>query len=217
MLRRDAARASYLGILALTLAPHEAEGLLRHAIGRMVDAFLLDRKGNADLFGRAHALGTLVERRFSCRWTKVDKYDELENDCAIFALHNRIGLSPGGRNWGRCTICDADDFQCNHVPGRVYDGRLCQRHIHRWDGDEISFTPRPRDPRCFRVWALVEPDAAPADRRCRHCTACPGRSGASADDLSPASWPTDPEALVTATVQVSRNAAKTSRGLLFMS
>lgn len=216
LLRLRAARSSYLGLIALSLAPEHAEGLLREAIELMVDAFLLDRRRNADLFGRAHAIGALVEHHFGCRWAGTTDGEAIGNQCGIFALHSRIGLSPGGRNWGRCGICGADDFQCDHVPGRVYDGQMCRRQIYLWDGDEISFTPRPRDPRCFRVWALLPRAAAPKDGRCRHCCGCVGRAGAAADDLDPSRWPEDADALIGATVATSEEAVAMSRMLMVL-
>jgi hypothetical protein len=194
--------------MALDQEPRRAERLLRQAIELMVDAFLLDRRGNADCFARAHEIGALVEERFSCHFQLDEKAQALENPCGILALHSRIGLSPGGRNWGRCSICGAGDFQCDHVPGKTYDGEHCHREIYRWDGDEISLTPRPRDPRCFRTWSPI-PIAAVGQRAldCHHCRGCPGRGGATNEDLDPSSWPDGPDALIDATVAVSRTAA----------
>ena len=212
-LRRRAARLAYEGQLALRYEPRQAEILLRRSVEDMVDAFLLDRRGNADLFQRAHAFGALIERRFGCRWKVTEDGTSLENSCGVLALHARLGLSPGGRTWGKCSICDADDFQCDHVPGEAYEGKLCFRTIVRWDAEEVSLTPRPRDPRCFRVWVLTPVRGASSKPpRCRHCARCAGRAGPTADDLDPLNWPNDPERLIADTVDVF-HAASASPGV----
>ena len=206
-LAREARRRAHEGILMLKTEPRTAEEVLRLAIELMVDAFLLDRRGNAKLFAGAHRLGARLQERFSCRWTPTEDGKHFENPCGVLALHSRIGLSPGGRTWGRCSICGAGDFQCDHVVGQTYDGERCYREIYRWDGDEISFTPRPRDPRCFRVWVLV-PKSEVGSRNpvCTHCRHCIGRDEPARDDLDPTIWPPDREDLIALTVRGSRAA-----------
>lgn len=206
-LARAARRQAYEGQLQLKTAPHAAESVLRHALEMLVDAFLLNRRANAPLFADAHRLGALLQERFGCRWRTTENGKNLENPCGVLALHARVGLSPGGRTWGHCSICGADDFQCDHIPGCFYEGVHCFREIYRWDGEEISFTPRPRDPRSFRVWVLVPkaevPQATPV---CEHCRYCVGKAGASASDMDPGLWSADPEELIAATISHSRAA-----------
>jgi hypothetical protein len=208
LLRRLAARQAYAGQLSLTQGLEQAEQQLREAIELMVDAFLLDRRRNVDLYSRAHNLGALLAERIGCSWQVNDDLAAFENTCGILALHSRIGLSPGGRTWGRCSICAAKDFECDHVPGETYEGRACFRTIYEWDAEEMSLTTRPRDPRCFRTWSPIPRSHVPVVAlSCNHCTACAGRAGPSDDDLEPGSWNDDPDVLVATTVAVSRVAA----------
>jgi hypothetical protein len=208
LLRREASKIAYEGWLNVGPDPRKGEGLLRRSIELMVDAFLLDRRGNADLFVRAHQVGAAVEEQFSCYWTRNEERQLFENTCGILALHSRIGLSPGVRSWGRCSICDAGDFMCSHVPGRTYSGTRCRRLIYRWDPEELSWTARPRDPRCFRVWAPARlADVDTKQLACHHCRACYGRGGGRTDDINQSVWSAqDPDTLIEATAGVSRSA-----------
>ena len=192
-LARSGRRAAYEGRLLLDRAPKAAERWLREAIELMVDAFLLSRAANRELFATAHEIGALVEDSFGCSW-EPDGADHI-NRCGVLALHSRVALSPGGIAYSRCSICGADDFGCDHVSGESYDGQRCVRVIHRWDADEVSLTPRPRDPRCFRVWPVVSlretrRRGVPrgARPRCRHCASCYGRGGARDQDVTPPAW-----------------------------
>jgi hypothetical protein len=177
----------------------DAESQARAALEVLVDAFLVDRRGNRDCFLRAHALGRRISLRFGCRWRYDPDSDAYSNSCGVLALHSRFGLSPGGPTVGACSICGARDFECDHVPGRRYDGRYCQRIIMEWDVREVSLVPIPRDPRCFRVHfpisrAEVEkfkggplrPGECPV---CDHCLVCDGIRGPSEEDLDPSTWP----------------------------
>jgi hypothetical protein len=173
----------------------------------LVDAYLLDRRTNVRIFGEAHRVGALLQQEFSCDWTLTEDEKYYENPCGVLALHSRVGLSPGGRSWGTCSICDADDFECDHVPGQMYGGDLCYRNIYRFDAEEVSFTTRPRDRRCFRVWVLV-PRHEVGQRRpmCVHCQRCAGAAGPTPEDQDPGTWPSDVDALIEETVRRSRSA-----------
>src|SRR5438045_3011262 len=46
----------------------EAERLLREAVERLADAFLIDRRGRSDCFAAAHVLGRQIRERFGCRF-----------------------------------------------------------------------------------------------------------------------------------------------------
>jgi hypothetical protein len=204
-LAREARRRAYEGRFRLETAPRDAEPVLRVALELMVDAFLLDRRGNAKLFVEAHRMGAMLQERFSCRWTPTQNGEHFENPCGVLALHSRIGLSPGGRTWGRCSICGAGDFQCDHVVGQIYDGVRCYREIYRWDGEEMSFTPRPRDPRCFRVWALIPKSEVGTQKpNCVHCRHCIGNAEPAPDDLDPTTWSSEADELIAETVRASR-------------
>jgi hypothetical protein len=83
----------------------------------------------------------------------------------------------------------------------------CYREIYRWDGEEISITPRPRDPRCFRVGVLVPKSEVRLRKAvCSHCRGCAGSAGPTSDDLDPTIWPPAPDALIDETVRASRAA-----------
>jgi hypothetical protein len=181
----------------------EAEERAREALELMVEAFLLDRSENRDCFAAAHSLGREVNLRFGCPWSFDTDRDTYENACGVLALHNRFGLSPGGPTVGCCSICRAGDFECDHVPGRRYDGERAHRVITQFDLREISLVTVPRDPRCYRVHfpksrqeveRLRGRPLGPGDQPvCEHCRDCPGGEGPSAEDLDPDSWDPLPE------------------------
>jgi hypothetical protein len=182
----------------------DAEIALRGSIEHFVEAFLHNRVGNADLFALAHRVGALVEKAYGCYWTHADEKGEWINACPVLALHSRIGASWGGVTRGRCSICNADDFQCDHVPGVRYGGVLCFREVYRVDLEEVSLTPHPEDPSTYRVHypktdaeveALRGRPLRPGERPvCMHCQDCPGRQGPQPEDLNPALWPELPSA-----------------------
>jgi hypothetical protein len=173
-----------------------AEGLLREALERLVDAFLVDRRGHAESFTAAHALGRQIVERFGCPFSFEPDGQIWRLRCGVLALHSRIGLSPGGPTIGQCSICAAGDFECDHLNGQVYDGKRCYRLITRFDLKEVSLTPRPYDPRCYRLDDIrsareVErahngPLAPGESLVCEHCLECSGSPRE--DDLDPASW-----------------------------
>jgi len=176
----------------------DAEAKARAALELLVDAFLIDRRANRDCFARAHVLGMRISRTFGCRDSFDPDQDHYVNACGVLALHNRFGLSPGGPTVGCCSICGAGDFECDHVPGRTYNGAICHRVVTEFDVREISLVRVPRDPRCFRIMrprTRTEVEATPDDQLapgelpvCRHCEGCSGRFGARDDDLDPSRW-----------------------------
>lgn len=177
---------------------HEAESAFRAAIECLVDAFLLNRRGNASAFTAAHQLGAFVSERFGCPLQSSDG-EWWYTDCGISALHSRLGNSIAGTSRGRCSFCSAEDFDCEHVPGRVYDGEKCVRIVYEMNIDEVSLVPFPEDPRCYRVDVLhslseIEDsvgEALPAGvtPTCVHCEQCPGASsGPNVDDIDQTLW-----------------------------
>lgn len=177
---------------------HKAESAFRAAIECLVDAFLLNRRGNANAFTAAHQLGAFISKRFGCPLQSSDgKW--WHADCGISALHSRLGNSIAGTSRGRCSICSAEDFGCEHVPGHLYDGESCIRIVYEMSIDEVSLVPFPEDPRCYRVdvlRSLSEIEAsvgealpAGATPTCVHCEQCPGASsGPTADDIDQTLW-----------------------------
>jgi hypothetical protein len=136
---------------AAAAEPRLAESLQRSALERLVDAFLVDRRGHAESFSAAHLLGREILQRFGCPFTFDAEREVWILRCGVLALHSRLATSPGGSTIGECSICGAADFECDHVNGEVYDGKRCHRIITRFDLREISVTPRPHDPRCYRA------------------------------------------------------------------
>jgi hypothetical protein len=183
---------------AAAAAPRLAESLQRSALERLVDAFLIDRRGHAECFSAAHVLGRDIVQRFGCPLTFDAERQAWILRCGVLALHSRLGLSPGGPTIGECSICGAGDFECDHVNGELYDGERCYRLITRFDLKEISLTPRPHDPRCYRLDTVVStreverrhggPLAAGESPVCEHCATCPGAEGPADDDLNPGAW-----------------------------
>ena len=175
-----------------------AESAFREAIECFVDAFLLNRRGNASAFTAAHQLGAFVSERFGCPLQSSDgKW--WHADCGISALHSRLGNSIAGTSRGRCSICSAEDFGCEHVPGHLYDGESCIRIVYEMSIDEVSLVPFPEDPRCYRVdvlHSLSEIEASVGEAlptgatpTCVHCEQCPGaNSGPCADDIDQTLW-----------------------------
>lgn len=176
----------------------EAEPAFRAAIECLVDAFLLNRRGNASAFTAAHQLGAFVSERFGCPMQSSDGEWWYAN-CGISALHSRLGNSIAGTSRGRCSICSAEDFGCEHVPGHLYDGESCIRIVYEMSIDEVSLVPFPEDPRCYRVnilHSLSEIEASVGEAlpvgatpNCVHCEQCSGASsGPNADDIDQALW-----------------------------
>lgn len=180
--RRLAIRAEYEAHMSLRFSPGSARELQKEAIEALVDAFLLDRLGNADCFARAHAMGNDMRQRFGCPFQEESGL--WFNPCGIMALHSRMGQSVGGIVHTSCSICGAGAFQCDHVAGGIYDGSRCSHPVTRWDVEEVSVTPWPRDPRCYRLtrrFTLAEveknighPLPPGAVLTCNHCRDCSG-------------------------------------------
>lgn len=200
VLARQARRLRMRAQLAERLGDVDAHPIYRAAIERFVDAFLVDRRDQADCFTEAHRLGRYVEERFGCPMQLSDDGDHWTVECGVPALHSRFGSSYGGATLGRCSLCGADDFQCDHVPGRFYGGRHCYREVYEVALDEVSIVQFPEDPRTYRLQvatpmsAVLEARGRPLLRGevpiCTHCAECPGADRGPADeDLDQSLWP----------------------------
>jgi len=51
----------------------------------------------------------------------------------------------------RCTICNQQYGECDHISGRIYMGRICRRRILKHEVIETSIVPHPQDKRCRMV------------------------------------------------------------------
>ena len=197
---RRARRLRYEAMLTARTDGRAAEALYRQALERFVDAFLVDRAGHAWCFVEAHAIGRALAADHGCRM-KVDDAGHWAAQCGVLALHSRLGLSFGGPTLGRCSLCNADDFECDHVPGRVYGGQPCRRVVHTASPHEVSLVSFPDDPRCYRVWRSVSPQEVRSARgrplrtrevpMCTHCVDCQAvENGPTLEDVDQSRWPT---------------------------
>lgn len=200
VLARRARRVRYEAGMAERSGDSRAEHLYREAIERFVDAFLVDRAGHAACFTDAHVIGRYVAERYGCPMTDAgDGY--WTTGCGVLALHRRLGASWAGTTVGRCSVCGAGDLECDHVPGRWYDGVHCHRIVHEVDLREISLVPFPDDPRTYRVEVARTPREIRAARGrplrrgevplCTHCTeGCDGADrGPHEEDVDQSLWP----------------------------
>jgi hypothetical protein len=174
-----------------------SETHLRQALDYLVDAFLEDRAGNADLFAICHKVGATIEEEFGCRFDKDDK-GRYFLPCPISGLHSRIGVSAALVTRGHCSICGAGDFECAHVRGQLYDYVRCERIIDDTRMEHMALTSDPDFTYTFRNhWYYTETEIAEqlgeaftpeADLVSSHCASCYGREGPRPDDLDTTMW-----------------------------
>lgn len=191
-----------LALVAAKAPDPEAERIYREAIERLVDAFLLARRSQKDCFSEAHRIGRYLQGKYGCPMVPNPDRTAWRVECGVLALHSRIGLSFGGPSVGHCSICEAGDLSCEHVPGRTYAGELCVRIVDEVDLQEISLTPHPDDPRCYRVASehtteqlsrLENTRLHEGSPFCTHCAMCDGaEAGPTANDLDPGRWSDGP-------------------------
>jgi hypothetical protein len=200
VLAQHARRLRYEAVMTERAGDRRAERLYRNAIESFVDAFLVDRAGHAGCFTDAHAVGRHLADRYGCPMTAAgDGYWTV--GCGVLALHRRFGASWAGPTVGHCSVCGAGDLECDHVPGRWYDGMHCHRIVARADLLEVSIVPFPDDPRTYRMEVAVTPRELRAARGrplpsgevplCTHCTqSCDGADlGPSREDVDQSLWP----------------------------
>lgn len=183
VLRAEGLRQGAEAGLHLVHGEVDAEQTARAALRTVVDAFLADRQANADLFAYAHRLGKALSSNLGCPWTVEGQKYTL--DCPVMALHRPMAHSMAFVETTECSICDAEAFACMHVPGEIYDGKLCQlRGTGFGLGGHIAWTANPDF-----LYTWHQEDAVPASEliadgkiqkagdvvHCRHCEECPGR------------------------------------------
>lgn len=96
---------------------------------------------------RLDAAGALQRRHFSTNCGFTFKDGRYFQECAVALAHNRVGMSVGMIiRESRCSICDLDPDDCEHIAGRSYDGEDCIRVITRADIEEVSLVGRPNFP-----------------------------------------------------------------------
>ncbi len=192
-LRRRGLRAALAAEIALRKGDERGAELARGAIADLVEAFLHDRTGNADLFARAHRVGALLSATAKCFWTPGPEKYTLR--CPIYALHQPWATSIAMTVTTRCSICGAGELECDHLPGQTYDGEECQSvaesigplgHVALTANPDFTYTwYRDQEVATAEILADGTIARAGAPATCSHCQECPGLNGPSAGDLDP--------------------------------
>lgn len=79
---------------------------------------------------------------------RISRLDEMEK----LLFPPQLFLSVGGvAKSSECSICNADYRNCNHVAGRIYNGKFCSRIITKMDLNEVSVVKDPVDRRCRAI------------------------------------------------------------------
>lgn len=125
----------------------EAEGIARSGLALLRSA--MNWLEGTSHFDDAHVAldreGRFTRETFGC----VLEQDEQGYwvTCPVALAHVRIGMSIGAIvRAARCSICQQDPQDCDHITGEEYGGQLCVREIVRLDLLEVSFVTRPSDP-----------------------------------------------------------------------
>jgi hypothetical protein len=192
-LRRRGLRTAVAAEIALHAGDEQGAELARRAIADLVEAFLHDRTGNANLFARAHRVGALLSATARCCWTPGPEKYTLR--CPIYALHQTWATSVAMTVTTRCSICGAGELQCDHRLGETYDGEECRRVAESIGPlGHVAFTANPdftytwyRDQEVPTADIVADGTIAAAGdpATCSHCQECPGLYGPSAGDLDP--------------------------------
>lgn len=191
-LRRRGLREALRAEFELRRGARRGAARARNAIRDLVDAFLHDRHGNAQLFTRAHQIGRLLSETQGCPWTAGPQQYVLE--CPIYALHRGAAHSLAMTQTCICSICGKGDFECNHVPGRVYNGERCYSVVESISHvDHVALTASPdflytwHQPQQVSTESLVERGIIHSvgdPAYCGHCQGCSGYP--TQDELDPA-------------------------------
>lgn len=200
-LRHEGLRLAREGDIAASSGDREnARQLYRRAIADLVEAFLEDREGNGNLFVVAHRVGEALENIGGCVWEIDEARRMASNTCPIEALHSRIGASIAMVTRSVCSICDAGDLQCDHIPGETYGGNQCFRKVTEvLDLDHLALTQNPDFTFTFQTTPLIplreigehlgelwEPGKSIYSH---HCQQCYGRLEYRPDDVDRRLWP----------------------------
>jgi hypothetical protein len=194
-LRREGLHAAYEMQLALRCHPEAADEFGRTAIAKLVEAFLADRSAQSDLFAAAHRIGRELSRAHGCYFPFDETEQIYHSDCPIDKLHTVVATSLGWIWEVRCSICDAEMFGCDHVPGEEYGRETCSyRNVSLLRLDHAALTADPdfpytwitdNRPPASRLLAAGQIAEAGETLRCRHCETCYGLAGARTEDLDP--------------------------------
>lgn len=161
-----------------------AEAAGRRALQLLVDAFLVDRQSQADLFAAAHEVGKRLRSIFDCPIAYDAEASAYEHMCPVHALHRVVAHSLELTILTTCSICGAAAFECLHVAGQEYDGEICEPIVDRLlPLGGVAFTANPdflytwHQPQNFAVEDLLEAGTiteAGTPLSCDHCLHCTG-------------------------------------------
>lgn len=138
-----------------------------------------------EIFDQAHSLldevGALLRRHYpqSCR-LPYGENDSFLRECPVDLAHIRAGPSPEYLILAsECSICKADPEDCDHVPGREYDGEMCLSVITDMEFTATAVVARPRwrearfttlgIPRAILEHELGSPIGAGSSAICNKC------------------------------------------------
>ncbi|KUN80355.1 hypothetical protein AQJ66_26830 [Streptomyces bungoensis] len=101
------------------------------------------------LFESAHELvdevGALLRRHYSDSCTLPYRDGAYYRECPVDLAHQRVGLSPEVRVLeSKCSICNLDPEDCDHLPGEMYDGRECRSVITKAEMTALAIVANPR-------------------------------------------------------------------------
>lgn len=141
-LPRDGIRQAIAAAQRIERGDEGAESDARSALHTIVDAFLTDRRANAEMFTYAHHVGAYLSTTVGCPWTVNDEQYTLR--CPVWALHQPFAVSPTFVRTSICSICGAEPFACLHIPGETYDGQQCDMETTSLRfGDHMALTANP--------------------------------------------------------------------------
>jgi len=173
----------------------DGEATLRSALADLVNAFLTDRRGQADLFARAHRFGHELSRGDGCRFSYDPEEIRYTIRCPIFALHRPVAHSVSWTLLTECSICGAEAFGCDHLGGQEYDGKLCEMKVAKIaDFGHVAFTANPDFLYTWHQPQQLDAEELLARGRierlgetlsCPHCQGCRGSIGPTEGDLDP--------------------------------
>lgn len=131
----------------LYIDPAAAEARLREALHLVVGAFnwLEDTGLEDEALEFIHEVGKEAHERYpdGCRllWDDSGYWQE----CPVWLMHKRVGLSPGIVHGAVCSACGLDAAECEHSPNQVVT-------VHGGPG------PSGRCPVCLKGACLHSPD-----------------------------------------------------------
>lgn len=101
---------------------------------------LIYAQNNTSIVACNHPLNN--EKKFKGYLDRLDAYEKILFPKMMFAS---IG---GIIRECKCSICKDDYEECDHIKGKMYNGELCVREIHKIELEEISIVVKPANKLC---------------------------------------------------------------------